>query len=98
MHTLTPSGLRFMHFGLAGGALSIVLPLSLLLALVWFDPRVRSVWQLEQAIGAPVLASIPFYPTPGDRRRDRMRNMTVALIVLGVFAVYLIAVWIRLKG
>lgn len=95
---LTPSGLRFMHFGLAGGALSIVLPLSLLFALVWFDPRVRSVWQLEQAIGAPVLAAIPFYPTPADRRRDRMLNMTVALIFLGVIAVYLIAVWIRLKG
>ncbi|MDR3447990.1 MULTISPECIES: XrtA system polysaccharide chain length determinant [unclassified Dyella] len=95
---LTPSGLRFMHFGMAGMGLSVLLPLGLLLALVWFDPRVRSVWQLEQAIGAPVLATIPFYPTPGDRRRDRMRNMTVALIVAGVIAVYLIAVWIRLKG
>jgi polysaccharide chain length determinant protein (PEP-CTERM system associated) len=95
---LTPSGLRFMHFGLAGMGLSIVLPLSLLFALVWFDPRVRSVWQLEQAIGGPVLASIPFYPTPADRRREHMRNLTVALIVVGVIVVYLIAVWIRLKG
>jgi len=95
---LAPSGLRFMHFGLAGMGLSIVLPLGLLFALVWFDPRVRSVWQLEQAIGTPVLAAIPFYPTPGDRRRNRMRNMIVALIVLGVGVVYLIAVWMRLKG
>ena len=95
---LSPSGLRFMHFGLAGMGLSVALPLGMLLALVWFDPRVRSVWQLEQAVGAPVLASIPFYPTPADRRRDRARNMVVALIVLGVGVVYLIAVWIRLKG
>jgi len=95
---LSPTGLRFLHFGLAGMGLSLALPLGLLLALVWFDPRVRSVWQLEQAIGTPVLASIPFYPTPGDRRRDRMRNTIVGLIVLGVGAVYLIAVWIRLRG
>jgi len=95
---LSPTGLRFMHFGLAGMGLSLVLPLSMLLALVWFDPRVRSVWQLEQAIGSPVLAAIPYYPTPGDRRRERMRNTIVGLIVLGVGAVYLIAVWIRLKG
>ena len=95
---LSPTGLRFLHFGLAGMGLSLALPLGLLLALVWFDPRVRSVWQLEQAIGTPVLASIPFYPTPGDRRRDRMRNTIVGLIVIGVGAVYLIAVWIRLKG
>ncbi|WP_232821007.1 XrtA system polysaccharide chain length determinant [Dyella sp. C11] len=73
---LAPSGLRFMHFGLAGMGLSVFLPLGLLFALVWFDPRARSVWQVEQAIGGPVLASIPFYPTPSDRRRDRMRNMT----------------------
>ncbi|GAB2783610.1 Wzz/FepE/Etk N-terminal domain-containing protein [Dyella kyungheensis] len=95
---LSPTGLRFLHFGLAGMGLSLALPLGLLVALVWFDPRVRSVWQLEQAIGTPVLASIPFYPTPGDRRRDRMRNTIVGLIVIGVGAVYLIAVWIRLKG
>lgn len=95
---LSPTGLRFLHFGLAGMGLSLTLPLGLLLALVWFDPRVRSVWQLEQAIGTPVLASIPFYPTPGDRRRDRMRNTIVGLIVIGVGAVYLIAAWIRLKG
>jgi len=95
---LTPSGLRFMHFGLAGIALSIAIPLGLLIALVWFDPRVRSAWQVEHAIGVPVLATIPFYPTPRDRRRDHMRNMIVTLIVLGVAVVYLIAVWIRLKG
>lgn len=95
---LSPTGLRFLHFGLAGMGLSVALPLGLLLALVWFDPRVRSVWQLEQAIGTPVLATIPFYPTPSDRRRDRMRNTIVGLIVIGVGAVYLIAVWIRLKG
>jgi polysaccharide chain length determinant protein (PEP-CTERM system associated) len=95
---LVPSGLRFMHFGLAGLALSLVIPFGLLFAVARFDPRVRSVGQLERATGFPVLASIPFYPTPRDRRRDHLHNMALALIVAGVGAVYLLLFWMRMKG
>jgi polysaccharide chain length determinant protein (PEP-CTERM system associated) len=95
---LTPSGLRFMHFGVAGIALSLAVPLGLLFALVRFDPRVRSVWQLENSTGLPVLASIPFYPTPRDRRRDQLNNSMLVLIVVGVAAIYLAMAWLRMKG
>ncbi|PTR33818.1 polysaccharide chain length determinant protein (PEP-CTERM system associated) [Luteibacter sp. OK325] len=95
---LVPSGLRFMHFGLAGLALSLAIPFSLLFAVARFDPRVRSVGQLERATGFPVLASIPFYPTPRDRRRDHLHNMMLGLIVAGVGAVYLLLFWMRMKG
>jgi polysaccharide chain length determinant protein (PEP-CTERM system associated) len=95
---LTPSGLRFMHFGLAGIALSLAIPFGLLFGIVKFDPRVRSVWQLEHQTGLNVLATIPFYPTPRDRRRDQVQNTILALIVAGVAAVYLILLWLRLKG
>jgi polysaccharide chain length determinant protein (PEP-CTERM system associated) len=95
---LVPSGLRFMHFGLAGLALSLAIPFGLLFAVARFDPRVRSVAQLERATGFPVLASIPFYPTPRDRRREHMQNLVLALIVMGVAAVYLILFWLRMKG
>jgi polysaccharide chain length determinant protein (PEP-CTERM system associated) len=95
---LVPSGLRFMHFGLAGMALSLAIPFGLLFGLVRFDPRVRSVWQLEHATGLTVLAAIPFYPTPRDRRRERLHNTMLVLIVAGVAAVYLILFWLRMKG
>jgi hypothetical protein len=95
---LVPSGLRFMHFGLAGLALSLAIPFGLLFAVARFDPRVRSVGQLERATGFPVLASIPFYPTPRDRRRDHLQNMALGLIVAGVGAVYLLLFWMRMKG
>jgi hypothetical protein len=45
-----------------------------------------------------VLATIPFYPTPRDRRRERLSNMLLVLIVAGVAAFYLILFWIRHKG
>jgi len=95
---LVPSGLRFMHFGLAGLALSLAVPFGLLFAVARFDPRVRSVAQVERATGFPVLASIPFYPTPRDRRRDHVQNLMLVLIVTGVAAVYLILFWLRIKG
>jgi len=95
---LVPSGLRFMHFGLAGLALSFAIPFGLVFALVRFDPRVRSVDQLERALGFNVLATVPFYPTPRDRRRDRLQNMMLVLIVVGVAAFYLVLFWIRHKS
>jgi hypothetical protein len=95
---LQPTGIRFMHFGLAGVALSLAIPFGLLFGVTRFDPRVRSVWQLEQATGLTVLAAIPYYPTPRDRRRDRVRNSLLGFIVAGVAIVYLVVFWLRLKG
>jgi polysaccharide chain length determinant protein (PEP-CTERM system associated) len=95
---LVPSGLRFLHFGVAGMMLSLAIPFGLLFALVRFDPRVRSADQLERAIGFNVLATIPFYPTPQDRRRDRLHHMILVLIVAGVAAFYLILFWLRHKS
>ena len=68
---LTPSGLRFMHFGLAGIALSLAIPFGLLFGLVRFDPRVRSVWQLERATGLTVLGDDPVL---SDARRPASRS------------------------
>jgi polysaccharide chain length determinant protein (PEP-CTERM system associated) len=95
---LVPSGLRFMHFGLAGLALAFAVPLGLLFVVARFDPRVRSVAQLERATGFPVLATVPFYPTPRDRRRSHVQNMMLGMIVFGVGVVYLLVIWLRLKG
>jgi polysaccharide chain length determinant protein (PEP-CTERM system associated) len=95
---LVPSGLRFMHFGLAGLVLALAVPLGLLFMVARFDPRVRSVAQLELATGFPVLASVPFYPTPRDRRRSQAQNMMLGMIVVGVGMVYLLVIWLRLKG
>jgi polysaccharide chain length determinant protein (PEP-CTERM system associated) len=95
---LTPSGLRFMHFGLAGIALSLAIPLGLLFGIARFDPRVRSTAQLERATGLVALATIPFYATPQDRQRERLRNTLLMLIVLGVALAYLALFWFKLKG
>ncbi len=95
---LTPSGLRFMHFAIAGILAGLAIPFGLLFGIARFDPRVRSIEQLESSTGLLVLASVPFYPTPSDRRREQRRNLALLLIVLGVVAAYTILFWLKLKG
>ncbi|WP_199099428.1 XrtA system polysaccharide chain length determinant [Dyella sp. ASV21] len=95
---LVPSGLRFMHFSIAGLALALAVPVGLLFGLVRLDPRVRSVERLEQATGLAVLASIPFYPTPDDRRREHRQNLFLMVTLAGIAAIYLGVFWLRLKG
>lgn len=94
---LRPSGLRMMHFAMAGLGLGIVLPLGLLFGYARFDPRVRSVAQIERIAGVPVLASIPVYATPADRRRSILHG-TILIAIIGAVAVaYAATYWIRLE-
>ncbi len=95
---LQPSGLRLMHFALAGLAAGVALPLVLLFGLARFDPRVRSAAQLERATNLPVLATIPIYRTSHDRVRERARTAAAILIILAVGAAYALLYWIRLQA
>lgn len=70
---LRPSGLRLLHFAAGGLGAGILAPFALLFALVQFDPRVRSARQLERTTGLVALATIPTYPTAGERIRNRAR-------------------------
>ncbi len=93
---LRPSGLRMMHFAIAGFGLGVAIPLGLLFFLVRFDPRARSARQLER-IGIPVLASVPVYATAHDRKRQAWRLRIAILLVLAVFSAYLVVLLLRLQ-
>jgi polysaccharide chain length determinant protein (PEP-CTERM system associated) len=93
---LTPSGLRFVHFGVGGIVAALAIPFGLLFSIARFDPRLRSAAQLERLTGLRVLAIVPFYPTPADRRRDHLRNLALVLLVVGVTVVYGLVVWLKL--
>lgn len=86
---LRPSGLRLMHLALGGLAVAMLLPLGLLYLMVTYDPRVRSVRQLERRHGAyPILTAIPQYRTARDRRREFGRMAVTASIFFTVLAAY----------
>lgn len=94
---LRPTGLRLMHFAIAGLTLGIVLPLGLLFGYARFDPRVRSAVQIERMAGVPVLATIPRYQTPSDRRRNAVHGTILLIIIAGVVLAYAAMYWIRLE-
>ncbi len=98
MMPLVPTGLRFMHFAVAGTLLGLALPLGLLFGIARFDPRVRSAEQLERLTGLPVLVTVPYYATPEDLRRARLRNLALALILAVVALSYLTLFVFKLKG
>lgn len=93
---LQPSGVRFLHFALAGLMLAIAVPIGLLFAWAQLDPRVRSIRELER-LGLPVLASVPMYRTANDRGRQRLRMFWVVLLIGGVIIAYGVVAWLRLQ-
>ncbi|MGH8172139.1 MAG: XrtA system polysaccharide chain length determinant [Rhodanobacteraceae bacterium] len=93
---LRPTGLSLTHFGIAGLALALVLPVGLLFGVARFDPRLRSARELERHVGVPVLASVPVYATPRERGIDRTRNALAILLILGVLAAYGVTYWLRM--
>ncbi|MDE1892788.1 MAG: hypothetical protein KGM46_03475 [Pseudomonadota bacterium] len=95
---LNPSGLRFIHFAIASVLLALAIPVGLLFGVARLDPRVRSTEQLKRLTGLNVLATIPFYPTPQDRRREQQRNGVIVLVVAAVLLVYAILFWLKLRG
>ena len=56
---ILPTGLRFLHFAIAGPLVGIIIPLGLLIALVFFDGKIRFSDQLEDLYPGIVLAVIP---------------------------------------
>ncbi len=85
---LKPTGLRLMHFMIAGLVLGIGIPLAMIAAVIQLDPRVRRYAVLQQDLKLKVLAVIPTLQTPRERAFVQLINAGVLLLVLVVFSAY----------
>lgn len=85
---LRPSGLRLTHFAAGGLLFAIAVPFALLFVRVRFDPRIRSVRQLERRQPSyAVLTVVPRYLTARDRRHELGRTaLSASIFVLVVLA------------
>jgi uncharacterized protein involved in exopolysaccharide biosynthesis len=79
---MRPAGLRFAHFALGGLAAALALPLALLVALVKFDPHLRTGGAVQRRTGLPVLAEVPTYWTRHDQRLLLRDTRVAGLFVL----------------
>jgi capsular polysaccharide biosynthesis protein len=94
---VTATSLRLLHLSAIGLVLALAAPLAFLLAIIKLDPRVRSPRQIERLARVPLLVTIPYAASPGERSRGRHRGLVVLLMVAGVFAVYAAVFLIKLK-
>jgi polysaccharide chain length determinant protein (PEP-CTERM system associated) len=84
------SGLRVMHKTLIGMMLAVAVPLGVLLGIVSFDGRVRSAEQIERLARVPILVTIPYAPSTEGQGRARLKRALAVLLVVGVFAAYVV--------
>ncbi len=85
---LKPTGLRLLHFMVAGLILGIGAPLASIAAVIQLDPRVRQYAVLQQELKLRVLGVIPTLQTPKGRAVARMANTGLLLIVIVVISAY----------
>jgi uncharacterized protein involved in exopolysaccharide biosynthesis len=87
-----PSGLRFMHFVVAGLVLGTVLPLGILFAFQQVDPRLRAPALVQDRAGVPLLAATPRLVAPQQAAR-----MEIGLNLLA-FVVFLTLLFVAASG
>lgn len=93
----SPSGIRFMHFLLAGPAIGLVLPVGLIFFIIQLSPSIRTGADLVK-IGVPVLGVTPHLATPSEARRNIIGLFVTILVFLGVTALVITAGVLRMQG
>lgn len=83
---LLPSGVRLMHFAVAGLLFAVIVPMLLLSIIVKHDPRVRMPIQIERDAGLPVLGRIPTNASL-DRVEFRSKRMRTGLALFAAVPV-----------
>ncbi len=88
-YPLTPKGIRFFHFALAGPVVGVLVPLGLLIIFILLDPRIRFVDKLAANIPIPILGVVPHIHT-----RLSKRLFKSDIILLGVFVILVMSVYV----
>ncbi len=95
---LTPGGVRFLHFMLAGVLLGIGIPLGLIYVKIMMDPRVRFKETIADQLDLPVLVGIPHYQSPRERRLNIVNVAGLGTVVTATLGVYVLVGYLRYTG
>lgn len=93
---LRPTGLRLMHFALAGLFLGITIPLAFIFTRVYLDGKIRIEPSITSNFDLPLLTTIPHYLTPEEAQTRRFINTLIPLVLATVIGIYLFVAWIKL--
>ncbi len=87
-YPLTPVGLTFKHFVIAGLILGMLIPVGSIVLYVLVDPRIRFPSQLKEFTEIPVLAAVPHTITPWGNRIFRSDMIMMGIISVVVASAY----------
>ncbi|VAW65977.1 hypothetical protein MNBD_GAMMA09-244 [hydrothermal vent metagenome] len=95
---LIPTGLRFMHFVLAGLILGLAVPIGLIYVMLQIDPRIRFSKVISEELNIPVLAEISQISSASEIRRSKVNVMVLATGFAMVLVIYGYVGWLKYIG
>jgi len=95
---LIPTGLRFLHFALAGLILGVLIPVGAIFMLLQVDPRIRFSQILSTEMQLPVLAEFRKTINFSQRHDERKSLIMISVGMFTVISIYGCAAWFKLTG
>jgi len=87
---LSPSGLGLLHFMIAGMLIGVLLPVGALFGILKFDPRIRTMNQLQQLTDIPIIGTVNEYYV--DAAILETRNSYILVVALGLLTIVAVVV------
>ncbi|HED32866.1 MAG TPA: hypothetical protein ENJ08_01430 [Gammaproteobacteria bacterium] len=95
---LLPTGLRFMHFMLAGLVFGIGVPVGLIYVMLQIDPRIRFSKVISEELNIPVLAEISQISSVSDLRKAKVNLLVLSFGFVLVIVIYGYVGWLKFVG
>ena len=95
---LIPTGIRFLHFALAGIAAGLFLPIGFVYGLLIIDPRVRYSHLISYELDVPVLAEVNETLTNEDYRKTKNNIALLSVGFVVVIFIYAYVSWMKMTG
>jgi len=95
---LIPTGIRFLHFMIAGIVFGIAAPIGLIYLLIQVDPKIRFSQTISKELDLPVLAEISILSSQSDDQKVYYNLILLGLGLTIVFVIYGYVGWLKFTG
>lgn len=95
---LIPTGIRFMHFALAGLILGVLIPFAIIVMMLQIDPRIRFSQIISSELELPVLVEVREISSYSELYNAKINLIILAAVLSVVFLTYGYVAWLKLTG
>ena len=94
----SPSGMRFLHFLLAGPLVGLAVPIGIVFLVLQFSASIRKDAEIQKGLGIPVLGNIPHLSTPADQRKEVLGFVGMVLVLVASIVFVITMGILRMQG